>query len=346
MHRQRVKVADGKYRWVQGNTHDELNDNIVKAYVESGRINEFISLPVTNSGVETNFREFAEEWYSTYKTGLKQTSLKDYRYQLDHLLYPVFGDMTLQSITVGTVQNFLNDHCHVAQSTIRKSLLVLDQLFKLALKQHLVVDNPIDTKILKVNSVPPQKRESLSPEEYADILNHLDDIANIQDRRMLALMLLTGMRRGEVLGLQWSDIDFDQRLIHIRRNVTFPDNAPVIGTPKTENGERIIPLDARLGKYLSPVETSGYVVGGKSPISKSSFTKSWRRIISAIDVHNATPHVFRHTYATALNNAGVPMKTIQMIMGHADITTTMNIYTHVDTTNILDAGEMYYRHTA
>lgn len=340
MHRQRVKLPGGAYRWVQGKTHDELNDAIVRAYVESGRIAEFMDVPSSRPTVRTNFKEYAENWFSTYKTSLKPMSQRDYRYQLDHILYPVFGDSNLQDITTQKVQVFLNDHSNVAKSTLRKSLLVLKQLFKLAIKEKLVDDNPIDTKLLKIASDVENEREPLSPEEFAEIEAHIS-ILQKEDQILLAGLMYTGMRRGEVLGLRWEDIDFDAKTITVQRNVTYPDNDAVVGTPKSKKGYRTVPLDDRLVSFLTPRKSEGYLFGGDRPPSKSSFTKRWNRIKTTIDIHGATPHVFRHTYATMLNNAGVSMKTIQAILGHADIATTMNIYTHTDVENILDAGMKY-----
>lgn len=346
LHRQRVKMPDGSYRWVQGKTHDELNDAIVRAYVESGRIAEFMDIISHQPTVRTNFKEYAENWFSVYKTGLKPMSQKDYRYQLDHILYPFFGEMSLQEISTQSVQCFLNEHDHVAKSTLRKSLLVLKQLFKLAIKEHLVADNPIDTSILKITSEVENEREPLSSKEFASIESHIANLEKAEDKMLLALMMYTGMRRGEVLGLRWEDIDFDTKMIEVCRNVTYPNNDAIVGTPKSKKGFRMIPLDERLLTYLQPRRKNGFLFGGEAPISKSSFNKRWSRIKRDVDIYGATPHVFRHTYATMLNNAGVSMKTIQSILGHADINTTMNIYTHTDVGNILDAGLKYKEFTS
>ena len=74
LHRQRVKLPDGTYRWVQGKTHDELNDAIVRVYVESGRIAEFMNVSTPTPRVRTNFKELGEKWFTTYKSGLKEMS--------------------------------------------------------------------------------------------------------------------------------------------------------------------------------------------------------------------------------------------------------------------------------
>ena len=338
MHRQRVKLPDGSYRWVQGKTHDELNDAIVRAYVESGRINEFLNVSSTQPSVRTHFKELAEKWFTIYKSGLKEMSKRDYRYQLDHLLYPAFENAIIQDIKLTDIQEFLNNHPDTAKSTLRKSVIVLDQIFHLAVREELTSSNPVDKKLLKYPSDTVNERNALPPDVFDDIIASIPKLCRNNDRRMLALFCFTGMRRGEIAGLRWEDIDIGGKLIHVKRNVAYPENNPVIGTPKSKRGFRQIPLDERLIEYLKPFDTTGFIFGNDTPLTRSAFNAIWTHIGTIVDLHGASFHVFRHTYATTLNNAGVDIKTIQSILGHADISTTMNIYAHTNTGNVIDAG--------
>ena len=103
-------------------------------------------------------------------------------------------------------------------------------------------------------------------------------------------------------------------------------------------GKRVIPMDDRLIEYLKPFGKSGFVLGGEAPISNMVFRRLDKSIKRQIDLHGATPHVFRHTYITTLAKAGIDLKTIQRISGHANITTTLNIYTHTREEEIQAAG--------
>lgn len=341
LHRQRVKLPDGSYRWVQGKTHDELNDAIVRVYVESGRINEFMNITTSVPKVRTNFKELGEKWFTTYKSGLKEMSKRDYRYQLDKLLYPTFGDAIVQDIRLSDIQEFLNSHPDTAKSTLRKSLIVLDQMFHLAIKDELLANNPVDKKLLKYPSDTVQERNALDPNVFDTIIAQIPKLTRENDRRMLALFCFTGMRRGEISGLKWEDIDVERKVINVQRNVTYPENDPVVGTPKSKKGFRTIPLDDRLVTYLAPFGTSGFIFGGDAPLTRSAFMAIYHHIGTIIDLHGASCHIFRHTYATTLNNAGVNPKTIQAILGHADISTTMNTYTHTNIENIMEAGAKF-----
>ena len=152
--------------------------------------------------------------------------------------------------------------------------------------------------------------------------------------------MLTGMRRGEALGLQWSDIDWAKGLIHVRRNVTFAGNQPHIGTPKTEKGTRQIPIVGMLREYLEPVGSGErFIIGGDEPITEMTLKRTFQRIAKTIDLHGATPHVFRHSFLTYAQTVVTDIKTLQAIAGHADIQTTMNRYVHQQSDRIVETGK-------
>ncbi len=156
--------------------------------------------------------------------------------------------------------------------------------------------------------------------------------------------MFTGMRRGEALGLRWEDIDVANNLIHICRSVTHPvGNQPIVGTTKTDNGTRDIPLDPYLLEVLKPMKKNGYIIGDKKPYTMTKFNTTWNRIKKKIDLHGATPHVLRHSYLTYLHAAGASDKTLQTIAGHSQISTTLNIYVHSTKDDVAKAGETMHK---
>ncbi len=194
------------------------------------------------------------------------------------------------------------------------------------LTDELIRKNPCESVDLEIPSDKKKERTALPLEEYKEIIAGLDKL-QLQDRRFLALCLYTGMRRGEVLGLRWEDIS--DGIIHIRRNVTHPQqNTPVITTPKTKAGIRDIPVVDPLSAILTPAEECGFIVGGESPLTLSSFRAMEIRINKTIDMHGATPHVLRHSYLTYAVGETTDYKTVQGISGHADINTLLNTYAH------------------
>ena len=139
------------------------------------------------------------------------------------------------------------------------------------------------------------------------------------------------MRRGEVLALRWEDVDFEENVINVQRNVTYTNNQPFIGSPKTNSGYRAVPILDELLSFLSPFEKTGYIVFGadsETPMTLQAFRCMEYRIQKTIDLHGATAHVFRHTMGTLLNDAAADVKTIQSILGQSDFKTTMDRYVH------------------
>lgn len=151
-------------------------------------------------------------------------------------------------------------------------------------------------------------------------------------------LMVTGMRRGEALGLRWEDIDLSAGLIHIKRNVIYAKNQPFISTPKTAKGERDVPLNSMLLTHLEPIQQEGFIIGDTEPITRMSYRRRMDRIQATINLHGVTAHIFRHSYLTYAASLGTDVKTLPSIAGHADIQTTMNRYVHTQTTNIVEAG--------
>ena len=177
------------------------------------------------------------------------------------------------------------------------------------------------------------------------------------DARPFCLIALsTGMRRGEIIGLMWEDIDFDAQKIHVRHNKSFlvnTDDAPVTEMPKTEAGRRTLPMSDQLTKHLLEVKaesTSDYVLCKRNgdSLSKTSFRALWGivnartagkghtkralgesygkiKVTLDFDSH---PHQLRHTYITQLFEAGLDVKQVQYLAGHASPEMTLRVYTH------------------
>jgi integrase len=208
-------------------------------------------------------------------------------------------------------------------------------ILEAAVEDGLLPRNPARSKRLRNPSRKVATRNALTTAELADIITHLHMLTEERDRMMLVLLIYTGMRRNEVLGLRWGDIDWGGGTIHVLRGVTYKGNLPQISTPKTAAGIRQIPIPAALRQWLIPGDKDCYVVGGTaSPISEKTFIRMWQRIERTIDLHGATPHIFRHTYMTFAQRAQIPVKTLQTIGGYADLATLQDRYVHTQNEDI------------
>ena len=345
-YRIRVQIAwndDGSpvFKQIQADTQNTLNDRVVQAYIDSGRIWEFIDKPYIEPPQRSiTFAAYVEKWLNVYKANkLKPSTIATYKKHLNAHVLPAFGQREIASITTEDIQLFLNERKHLAKKTLSSMRHFMGEVFKDAVEDGLIAKDPTASRRISIPSTKAYNREALPLEQFREIMANLD-LLSPADKRMLVLMMFTGMRRGEVLGLRWEDVDTKAELIHIRRNVTHAGgNKPVIGTPKTKSGERDLPLDPFVLEALEPMQESGFIIGGESPITMTTYNNTWRRIRKTIDLHGATAHVFRHSYLTYMAGQTTDVKTLQAIAGHSTIGMTMNRYVHAQPEKIIDAGK-------
>lgn len=345
----RVRVLNGYtedgtkiYNWVSGKTQDDLNDAIVRRYIATGRIWEFMdeqrsTEPKAVIEEKTTFGEYARKWIETKSHQIKPTTLKDYTTMLRSHLLPAFNDKPFAEITPMDFQYFLNARAYLSKKYLTNMKKFFGMICKDAIEDKVVESNPAESRKIYIPSDKVTVREALERWEFEDIASNIH-VLKKDDEVLMALLMYTGMRLGEVLGLMWEDIDFENDLIRVKRNVTHPTNQPHIGTTKTSNGLRTIPLIGKLKEILEPQKGSGFILGGDTPYSKMQHRRAWERITKQMELHGATAHIFRHTYLTMLAATGVDVKTIQAIAGHGDIQITMNRYVHPVNENIKKAG--------
>ena len=341
MAKQRMRICIGYnddgtqvIKQISAQNEIQLADKAVQEILKSERGREFIAATggVTSAGTAPApaFKAYTGKYFAIYRVPrLKKTSIAFYRGWLKHF-YSEWDDTPIDKITTQDIQNFLNARKEMSQKSLKDMLTFLKSIFKSALKDGVIQTDPADDNRITIPSTKKKKRKALKADDVKDIIQQLPKLKPM-DRRFMALSVYNGLRRGEILGLRWEDIDLETKTIHIRRNVTFAGgvNEPSVGTTKTESGERDIPFIPEMLEYLSPLGAQGYVIGdGDRPITHSVDRRMRERIAKTIDAHGATSHVLRHTYATLLNDAGTDIKTIQALIGDADYSTTANRYVH------------------
>lgn len=319
---------------IAGETELQLADNAVKAILQSERRAEFVnesSTPSSDKDVPT-FKDYAEMWLDTYKKErVKATTLGGYMTILESHLYPAFGDDKITAITTKSIQEMLNGKSEKSRKTLQEIMILFRAILDSALRDGIISNNPADDKRITIPSTKKTTRNALTVDDIKSIISSIESLPNLDDRRYQALLIFTGMRRGEVLALRWDDIDFANNVIRVSRNVTYPrgGNDPHVGTTKTESGVREIPIIPQLLDFLKPLGTTGYVIGnGQTPNTLSVVRRRNERINRLIDMHGATPHVFRLSFGTMLYDAGASIKDIQSILGQTDFKTTADRYLH------------------
>lgn len=320
-----ITLPDGTTTWITGNTFTDL---IMSA------INKYTVPQPTDS--ET-FKDYTDKIFDIFLLPRWKPSTADTnRFLLDRHLHPYFDDMTLSQISTAEIQKFFQTKKHLSKSYTKQMLIMLHEIFQNAVEDGKVKTDPTLSKRI---TLPDRatKREALNIEEFYDITTNIKALDE-SDAKILALFCYTGMRRGEVLGLTWDHVLEDKILVC--SEVTFKGNTSVVQNyTKSKSGIRSIPIQKELKEYLQN-RGKGFVVSGDKPMTQSKFVRTWERIGKKINLHNATPHIFRHTYLTLLAASNVDPKTIQTIAGHSDFSFTFNKYIDKSKNNIQNASNM------
>ena len=287
-----------------------------------------------------------KEWKATYKDpkGLTPKSLGMYDEKYNGYIKPAIGHMKLKDVKDVHLQRILNSQAGRSASHVKKIRMVLQEMFKRARQSRLIPYDPAE--LLELPTVKQGRRRSITEEERAAILA-------LAERHRAGLWILTllytGMRPGETAALTWSDVDFDHNEIHV--HAAKESGSRAIKGPKTASGVRDIPIHAALLPHLLAARGKPFslVFPTKAGTvqNESSMRRMWNsfrteldlqlgaktkdgKIVESVIADDLTPYCLRHTFCTDLQRAGVPINVAKELMGHADIQTTANIYTHRD----------------
>lgn len=335
MGRQRVHVTlpTGEQVWITGATSSEMICNALEKYGGFGK-------PASPASNDT-FKDYTDKIFDVFlRPRWKPSTAETNRFLLDKHIMPYFEQMPLSSIDTASVQQFFQTKQHLSKSYTKQMLIMLHEIFENAVEDGKIPADPTQSKRITLPTKA-TKRHALDNDQYYDIVQHIDDLDG-DDRILLALLCFTGMRRGEILGLKWDKIH--DGIIHVCAEVTFKGNTSSFNEyTKSKSGVRDIPIQNELAPYLED-RNDGFVLGGEKPYTQSKFDRAWQRIKKRIDLHGATPHIFRHTYLSLLAASGVDPKTVQAIAGHADFSFTFNKYIHSNQSNVQDASAQFSAH--
>ena len=258
-----------------------------------------------------------------------------------------FDKIPLQQITAIDIQKFiiyLRTERGFAPQTVHHHYRTLNMIFAYAQKQEIILKNPMD----KVDPPKLVKKpvDAFSPEAAATFFSALNDCP-LDFRCMLHLMITTGMRRGECIGLKWRDIDFNNAVIRIERNVTYTSKSGLtVSTPKTSASLRTIPLmrtalnlleslfKERATEHPNTIVDDSFVFPSEadifSPRDPNAVTHRVKRFMKSHGLPDMSPHDLRHSCATLLLSSGADVKSVQEILGHTNASTTLNFYVKAD----------------
>ena len=282
------------------------------------------------------FEKVAEEWWEIHEPELAYNTTKGYKPALQRAI-AAFGDMPAKNILPQNIASEISSFSHnKADKTVRTQLMVYNLIFKYAVEQGYILFNPArDLSVPK--NLKKQKRTSPSP----------DDIKRVKESTgcyfgMFAFWALyTGLRKGELLALDWKDVDIKKRTISVNKSLYHVGNTPHVKLPKTQTSIAEIPILDVLLKKIKPSKGLVFPDENGDYITNMHFNKMWQRYCEESGV-TATPHQFRHAYATMLFEAGIPPEEAQALLRHAQLSTTMDIYTDLREAKLKKIHEKVY----
>ena len=309
---QRQVTINGKRKVFYGKSERELNRKIADYREEKqrGRL----------------FNEVADEWEEKHFPTLEYNTLKGYRPALRRAKEE-FGEQPASAIKAKDIERYLLRFAKkgMAQKTVRTQLLVIHLIFDHALLEGDVEYNPAEP-VRVPRGLPKKPRDIPTEDELKIVKKSLD-----QPFGLFAYFLLyTGCRRGEALALRQRDIDRQNKVILVNKSVYHDNNRPMIKQPKTAAGCREIVLLDVLAEKLPKGKPDDLLFPNEKGelMGNMQFQRKWEKYCKETGL-KITPHQLRHAYATILFDAGIDDKDAQELLGHANLSTTRDIYTHI-----------------
>jgi integrase len=341
--------ATGKLKraFFYGKTRQEAANQLARALSDLGR-GAFVAPHRLTVG------EWLETWLKEYKKpSVRPVTYDSYEMMVRCHIKPALGHLSLKDLRLDQVQRFYNgkQDARLSARTVRYLHTVLHGALKQAMKNQLVVRN-----VSEATTLPGGKTRKMHPLTFEQV-NQL--LTSAKDDRLFSAVFLelgTGLRRGEILALRWNDLDLDAGVLRVRQTLVRVKNHDatsgqrktrlIIQAPKTDHSRRTIPIPAdiidALRKHKAQQAQEKLLFGeayedqgltfcqpNGRPIDPRNFTRFFERLLRQASLPHIRFHDGRHSFATLMLELGESPKTVQTMLGHSKIATTLDIYSHV-----------------
>jgi len=277
-----------------------------------------------------------------FMEGLCETTIANYERYIRLYIGPFMGQMKMREITVATIQTFYNwlaadsaagQKRELNRCTIERISGLTSRIFKVALEMGIVEDTPFKKTILRIRAHRGGHHKALPDAEVSRIKREIPALRDERQRLYMALLVYTGMRREEVLGLGWENIHLEEGYGEVKRVVVYPNNgrAVVREGAKTEASERTFLIPDALREILLPHRREhGYLIHGETedgPASYSTLQRTYYAAFKALGIYRKfNNHDWRATFGTQLKEQGMSSALVADLLGHSDTRMVETVY--------------------
>jgi integrase len=313
----------GKRKWFRGGTRKDAEKILAERLTEMNQ-GSYIEIP------KLTFKEYSKTWFKGYaEMNLKPSTKELYNIILEKHLIPHWGDHQLSEIKTAQIQMYASDRLKkVGSKTVRNEIALLKQMFKHAHQWGYVKNNQAEHA--QRPKIEKKEIEILQPDEIQKVLQHSTDAY----RTALKTTVMTGLRAGELWGLQWGDIDWNSSRIHVRRSLW----GGKFQTPKSKTSIRKVDippsliLELKKWKLRCPVNEHDLVfpnTDGNLTVHNTFIKGHFNPCLRRAKLRHVSWHSLRHSNASMRIQAGQNIKYLSTQLGHSSINITMDIYGHL-----------------
>ncbi|HAY30186.1 tyrosine-type recombinase/integrase [Alistipes sp.] len=287
---------------------------------------------------ETKLSKIVALWKEDKKQYVKRSTFSAYTLLIENHILPSFGEMVL--VEEQDVQAFVFRKLDegLSQKTIKDILIVLKMILRFGVKNQMIEYRQIDIKF-------PTERDKhsidiLSRSRQRQIMEYVQSHFTFKNLGIY-LCLSSGMRIGEICALTWDDLDIENGVIHVRKTIQRiyiveadrKHTEVILDTPKTKNSIREIPMTKNLQKMIRPIkkvvnENFYVLTNDPTPTEPRTYRNYYRQFMQSLGLPAMKFHGLRHSFATRCIESKCDYKTVSVLLGHSNISTTLNLYVH------------------
>ncbi|MDQ3955630.1 MAG: site-specific integrase [Actinomycetota bacterium] len=294
------------------------------------------------TNTDTTLRDFlTETWLPAIRRSIRDSTYSGYVSHVHCHIIPALGSLRLASVKPSDINGFYarllreggaRSKEPLSGTTVRRVHATFRRAFRDAVKWGLVDGNPVS------RADPPSPRAD-TPREMTtwraeELKQFLSSVAPHEDRELWHVLAMTGLRRGEALGLRWCDVDFERASLSIRQTVITIGYDVVVSGPKSSRGRRVVALDETTLKVLRDLKPTDARAADLvfhregQPLHPVRVSKTFKRLVRQIGLPDIRLHDLRHTHATLALEAGIHPKIVSERLGHSTVALTLDIYSH------------------